>query len=98
MRHHVAPVTGGIADGEKNRFVLPTRLCERFLAPRIPVHRIVGVLEKVWRLLMRKAVRVFGICRRASAEAWLDVTNHVNARNTKRKRLVMLCQVKSLKF
>jgi hypothetical protein len=45
--HHVTPVTGGIPDAEENRFALLFRLLESFLAPGIPVHRIVGVLQKV---------------------------------------------------
>ena len=60
MRHDMAPVTGGITDREKDRFVLPARFREGFFAPRVPVHRIVRVLEKIWRLLVRQAVRVFG--------------------------------------
>ena len=53
MRHDMAPVTGGITDREKDRLVLLARFREGFFAPWIPVHRIVSVLEKVWRLLMR---------------------------------------------
>ena len=47
MRHHVAPVTGGVADAEENRFVITLRLLERLAAPWKPVDRIVGVLEQV---------------------------------------------------
>src|SRR5436309_2789780 len=45
--HDVAPVTGGVADREQNRLVLFTRARERFVAPRVPVHRILCVLQEV---------------------------------------------------
>ena len=60
----MAPVARGIADREKDRLVLPARFREGFFAPRVPVHRIVRVLEKIWRLLTRQPVRVFGTRRR----------------------------------
>ncbi len=55
--HHMAPVTGGVADGEKNGLVLGLGLGESLLAPRVPVHRIKGVLEKVGGFLPGKAIR-----------------------------------------
>ena len=55
--HHVAPVTRRIADREKDRLVLPPRFREGFLAPRIPIDRIVRVLEQVRRLLLRETIR-----------------------------------------
>ena len=45
--HHVAPVAGRVADGEKDRLVLALRRGERLLAPRVPVHRIVRMLLQV---------------------------------------------------
>ena len=47
MGHDVAPVAGGIADGQQDGLVLPARKGERFLTPRMPIHRIVGMLLKV---------------------------------------------------
>ena len=47
VRHHVAPVAGGVADREQDRPVLPPRPLQRLLAPRVPVHRVVGVLQQV---------------------------------------------------
>ena len=44
---HVTPVTGRVADGEKDRPVLVARPLERILAPRVPVDRVVLVLEEV---------------------------------------------------
>ena len=54
--HHVAPVTGGVADGEEDGAVLGPAALERLLPPRIPVHGIEGVLEKVGALLAREPV------------------------------------------
>ena len=45
--HDVAPVAGRVADGEEDRLVLGPGALEGFLAPGIPVHRVVGVLEEV---------------------------------------------------
>ncbi len=46
--HDMAPITGAVADGEKDRFVLPTRGVERFRAPRVPIDRVMPVLQQVW--------------------------------------------------
>ena len=45
--HHVAPVAGGVADAEQDRLVLRARPRQRLLAPGMPVHRVVGVLQEV---------------------------------------------------
>ena len=58
--HHVAPVTGGIPGRQKDRFVLHSRLHERRVAPRKPIHRIVGMLKKVRTLLVDQGVRMRG--------------------------------------
>ena len=54
--HHVAPVAGRIADGEKDGLSL--RLCtvQGLLAPRVPVHRVVRVLEQVRRRFVDEPV------------------------------------------
>jgi hypothetical protein len=49
-------VTGRIADGEKDRFVVGSRLRERVVAPRKPVDRVFGVLKKVRAALVPEAV------------------------------------------
>jgi hypothetical protein len=56
MLHDVAPVAGGVADGEEDRLVFGQRPLERLLAPRIPVDGVVGVLEEVWACLLGQAV------------------------------------------
>ncbi len=60
--HDVAPVAGGVADGEEDRLVFLARLGERLLAPGIPVDRVVGVLEEVRALLGGEVVLLRG-CR-----------------------------------
>ncbi len=45
--HHVAPMAGRVTDREKDRFPFLARLGEGFLAPRIPIDRVMRVLEKV---------------------------------------------------
>jgi hypothetical protein len=55
--HHVAPVAGGVADGEEDRHVPLGRLGQGLLAPRLPVHRVVLVLEEVGGGFVRQAVR-----------------------------------------
>ena len=44
VRHHMAPVARGIADGKKDRTALGAGDCEGSLTPRVPIDRIVGVL------------------------------------------------------
>ena len=55
--HDVAPVAGGVADREQDRPVLGPRALERLLAPRVPVHGVLRVLEQVRARLLREAVR-----------------------------------------
>ena len=45
--HHVAPVARRVADAEQDRLVLRARPRQRLLAPGMPVHRVVGVLQQV---------------------------------------------------
>src|SRR6185436_3612330 len=59
--HDVAPVTRRVADGEQQRLVLGARPRERLLAPRIPVDRVVVVLEQVRAGLVGEAIGAHGI-------------------------------------
>src|SRR3990167_3176847 len=43
----MAPVTGGIADGQKDRLVLALRRLERLRTPGTPPDRVVGVLQEI---------------------------------------------------
>jgi hypothetical protein len=56
VRHHVAPVAGGVADGEQDRAVAPFGLRQRVGAPRAPMHRVPGVLQKVGRGFLPKEI------------------------------------------
>ena len=56
--HDVAPMAGRVADAQEDGPVLLARPGEGFLAPRIPVHRVVLVLEQVGRFLAREPVRM----------------------------------------
>ncbi len=48
MGHYMAPVTSGITDRQKHRLVLCTGTGEGIVAPRLPMNRVVSMLEKVW--------------------------------------------------
>jgi hypothetical protein len=50
-------MAGGIADGEKDGLVFARGFLKGFLAPRVPVHRVVGVLKKVGALFAGETVR-----------------------------------------
>ena len=54
--HHMTPVTRRIPDTQKDQFFLLPGLCERLLAPGIPIHRVESMLEKVGRLGLNQAV------------------------------------------
>ena len=54
--HHVAPVAGRVADREQDRAVLLASPGQRLGAPRVPVHRVLPVLEQVGTDLLRQAV------------------------------------------
>ena len=56
VRHHVAPVTGRVADREEDWFVLAPRKLERVGAPRMPLDRICRVLQQVRTRLRGKAI------------------------------------------
>lgn len=53
----MAPMAGGVANGEEDRFVLGARFGERFFAPRAPIYGVVCVLQEVGRAFGNKAVR-----------------------------------------
>ena len=47
MRHDVAPVAGGIANGEQDRLALGARAVQSGAPPGHPMHGIVLVLQKI---------------------------------------------------
>src|ERR1044071_26091 len=58
MLHHVTPVTGRISYAQQNRLIFLPGTLESFFSPRIPVHRIVRVLQKIRAGLFRETVGV----------------------------------------
>jgi hypothetical protein len=60
----VTPVAGGVADAEENGFVFVMGSLKGFLAPGIPVHRVISVLKQVGTGLFGKAVCHFISIRR----------------------------------
>src|SRR6516162_1607392 len=57
--HNVAPVAGGVANRKKNRLLLLPGLVESLGSPGIPIHRVVGMLEKIRTLLVNETIRMF---------------------------------------
>ena len=58
VRHHMAPVAGGIADREQDRLVGAFGLRQRGRVPGPPVDRIVLMLQEIRRSFLRQAVLV----------------------------------------
>ena len=56
VRHHMAPVAGGIPDAQKNGLLLPPRGFKRFRAPGVPVHGVLRVLEQIGADLVLQTV------------------------------------------
>jgi len=56
VRHHVAPVAGAVADAQQDGPILAAGAGEGLLTPRVPVHRVVCVLEEIWTGLGGEAV------------------------------------------
>jgi len=54
--HDVTPVTGRVADGEKDRLVFLFRAPECLLRPREPVDRVMGVLQQIGAVFARQPV------------------------------------------
>ncbi len=55
--HHVTPVASRVADRKKNRLLLRFRPAQRLRSPRIPIHRIVLVLEQIGASFCGQTVR-----------------------------------------
>src|SRR5581483_6015642 len=54
--HHVAPVTGGVADRDEQRLPFRPSPLQSLRTPRIPVDRVRRVLEEVGARLLRQPV------------------------------------------
>lgn len=57
----MAPVAGGIADGQQNGLVFFLSPRQGFVIPWIPVDRVVGMLEQIRALAMNEVVGVFAV-------------------------------------
>ncbi len=74
VRHHVAPMAGGVTDRKQDRLILRARRLQRLLAPGVPIHRIAGVLLQIGAGLASEAVGhgiYFGDLNRTSVVAQL---------------------------
>ena len=54
--HHMAPVTGSISDGKKNRFVFFPCFLKSFFSPGIPVHGIHRMMSEIGRFLQSQSI------------------------------------------
>jgi hypothetical protein len=54
--HDVAPVTGGIANGQKYGLIFLLRLLKRLISPGIPIHGIIGMLQQIGAFLMDEPI------------------------------------------
>jgi hypothetical protein len=57
LLHHMTPMAGRVADTEKDRLVLLPGSAQSLLSPGKPIHRIVGMLQKVRAGLVNQAIR-----------------------------------------
>ena len=48
----MAPMTGGVTDGKENGLIFTTSQFKGFIAPRIPVDGVMGMLQEVGGLFM----------------------------------------------
>src|SRR5262249_5486798 len=56
VRHHVTPMARGVTDRQQDGLVLLARQPQRFLAPRIPIDRVVRVLLQIRAGLLRESI------------------------------------------
>ena len=58
LLHDVTPVTGRVADREQDRFIVLLGPVEGFVAPGVPVDRVMGMLQEVGARFQQETVRV----------------------------------------
>jgi hypothetical protein len=80
----MAPVAGAVANGEEDRLVLFLRPRNSFLTPRIPVNRIVGVLEEIGTGRVDQPV---GIGLRCLRDRWDSEKNACDRRRDSTQRV-----------
>ncbi len=59
--HDMAPMAGGIADGQEDRFVQTLRLAEGLVSPGKPIHGIFGMLTKIWTFFLGQSIPAPGL-------------------------------------
>src|SRR5450830_927430 len=78
VRHHVAPVAGGVADREQDRPIAALGLGQGLRPPLPPVHRIVLVLQQIGRGRGGQAIFVRGVLRRGHRRSLARITRQTN--------------------
>ena len=58
MFHYVAPMTGRIPNADQQEFILLFSFFKGLIAPWIPIHRIMGVLEQVRAAFMDELIGI----------------------------------------
>ena len=58
LLHHMAPVAGGVTNTEEDGLILLPGPAQRFLAPRVPIDRVVSMLQKIGTGLMDQPIRI----------------------------------------
>jgi hypothetical protein len=59
--HHMAPMTGGVSDGEQDRLVLLLRLRQRGRTPWAPMHGIVLVQQQIGACFLGQQILGHGL-------------------------------------
>jgi hypothetical protein len=59
VRHDVAPVASRVTDGKKDWFVFLASPRKSVFTPRMPINRVIGVLEQIRGFLPGKAIGMF---------------------------------------
>ena len=81
--HHMTPITRGVADADEDRLVLASRGFKRLRSPRIPVHRVMGMLQQVGAGFVDQAIRMLVL-----AAGGIDEKRHVPGNRLEAGRFV----------
>lgn len=53
----MAPMTGTVANGQKDGLILLASFHEGFFGPWVPIHRIIGVLDQIGAKTLIQSIR-----------------------------------------
>jgi len=56
VRHDMTPMTGGVSDAQEDGLIFHPGFGQRFFSPRMPVYRVVGVLEEIGGCFVYKMI------------------------------------------